>query len=177
LNLKAGKTALIFTEKMIEVNKPKEKSKKEKKEEGLETRGRKTDHEKRYANVGRDSVINEKTIRLLEEAFIRSYTDLEACLFAGIGKTAFYKYKKENKDFAERIEVLKKHVLLTAKQNIVDKIEVGDTDTSKWYLERKNKDEFSTRIESINTNLDFEMKDEDDKILKESAKKLFNLKE
>ena len=42
---------------------------------------------------------------------------------------------------------MKRKPSTTAKLNIVEAIENGDTDLSKWYLERRNKDEFSLKQE------------------------------
>ena len=40
---------------------------------------------------------------------------------------------------------MKQQPSIRAKLNIEESIDSGDADVSKWYLERKNKDEFSTK--------------------------------
>ena len=95
--------------------------------------------------VGRPTVMTEDTIHKLEYAFMRGLTDLEACLYANISKSTLYNYCEENPEFMDRKEELKQHPTAKARLNVTEAIEKGDTDLSKWYLERKAKDEFSTK--------------------------------
>lgn len=97
--------------------------------------------------VGRPTVMTEETLHKLEYAFISGLSDREACLYANIGTTTLYDYCNDNPDFAERKEMLKEQVKMRAKLNISEAIENKDTGISKWYLERKAKDEFSTKQE------------------------------
>jgi hypothetical protein len=97
--------------------------------------------------VGRPTVMTEETLQKLEYAFLRGLTDVEACLYADIGTTTLYNYCEENPEFRERKEELKQHPTAQAKLNVTEAIENGDEDISKWWLERKAKDEFSTKQE------------------------------
>jgi hypothetical protein len=72
----------------------------------------------------------------------------ECCEYAGISRDSFYEYLKKHPDFSDRIEVLQSHPSMKAKINISDRIEKGDVEMSKWYLERKNRDEFSLKQQS-----------------------------
>jgi hypothetical protein len=47
---------------------------------------------------------------------------------------------------------LKKNPVAAATLNIVKAIDSGDVKASQWYLERKCKDEFSTRTENTGEN-------------------------
>lgn len=96
---------------------------------------------------GRSSVMTDEVLRKLEYAFAMGATDKEACFHAGIGASTLYDYQKENPEFSERKWGLKGSVVLKAKTNIASAIDKGDTDLSKWYLERKAKEEFSPRAE------------------------------
>ena len=89
----------------------------------------------------------QETLDKLEQAFVNGCTIDEACLFAGITKPTLYTYFKENPDYRERVDTLRHHPKLKARFNIVKEIEDGKVETSKWYLERKAKDEFSLRQE------------------------------
>ena len=100
---------------------------------------------KKEDNRGRPTVITPEVLRKLEYGFMRGMTDVEACLYAEISKTALYEYCGKNPAFAERKEELKKHPSVQAKLNVTEAIENGDVDLSKWYLERRNKDEFSQK--------------------------------
>ena len=95
--------------------------------------------------VGRPSVMTEETLQKLEYAFMRGLTDTEACLYAHIGTTTLYNYCEENPEFRDRKEELKQHPTAKARLNVTEAIEKGDADLSKWWLERKAKEEFSTK--------------------------------
>lgn len=88
--------------------------------------------------AGRPTVIDNDAIRKLEEAFLLGCSDLEACLFAGIGKTAFYNYKKDNEEFAERVEILKSNPVMKARKVVMDAIDAGDENTAKWVIDKRD---------------------------------------
>lgn len=71
----------------------------------------------------------------------------------GIAEQTLYNYIKKHKEFLGRKELLKEQPKIKAKMNIVKNINKEDKDTSKWYLERKSKDEFSLKQE-LDTNID-----------------------
>lgn len=98
--------------------------------------------------AGRPTIMTPETINKLEQAFSMGCSDLEACLHANIGKTTLYNYQQENPEFVERKEILKEKLVLKARSVIAESLNNKDENTAKWYLERKRKDEFSTKIES-----------------------------
>lgn len=104
--------------------------------------------------VGRPTVMTKYVLDKLEMLFAKGLTDREACLIADINPSTLYNYCNENPEFLERKELLKEKVKIKAKLNVEEAIESGDVDLSKWYLERKAKDEFSVKqmIEADVTN-------------------------
>ncbi len=113
--------------------------------------------EKTENNIGRPTVVTAEVLRKLEEAFTWGCSNREACLYADIGETTFYEYRAANSDFAKRIEVLRDSPKLKARAIINKKLNELDGDTAKWYLERKAKDEFSTKTENTNINNNVEI--------------------
>ena len=108
---------------------------------------------------GRPTVMTAETVKKLEYGFLRGLTDEQCCLFAGISKQALYDYCHAHPEFTDRKELLKQQPSVQAKINIAEGIESGDAELSKWYLERRNKDEFSTKQDigvSGNVNNPFE---------------------
>jgi hypothetical protein len=95
--------------------------------------------------VGRPTVMTEAVLNKLTFAFSRGLSDREACLYANISTTTLYDYCNDNPEFAEQKELLKDQPKMKAKLNVSEAIENKDFDISKWYLERKAKDEFSTK--------------------------------
>lgn len=102
---------------------------------------------KKKSNAGRPTIFDEKMLQKLTMAFANGLTDREACLFVWISNSSLYNYCKEFPEFLEQKEALKRKPIIKAKLNIVEKLNQKDLETSKWYLERKAKEEFSTKQE------------------------------
>lgn len=96
------------------------------------------------AEVGRPTVMTEEVIAKLEDAFSNGATDLQACFLANISKDSLYRYIQDNPEFSDRKEALKDMVAYQAKTNIRLSLLANDEklkiETSKWYLERKDKE-------------------------------------
>lgn len=99
-------------------------------------------------DTGRPTSMTQETIDKLEQAFSLGCSDKEACLFANISTQTLYDYQHNHPEFIDRKELLKEKQVLKARSIITKAINDGDKDMAKWYLERKKKKEFSTRIES-----------------------------
>ncbi len=96
----------------------------------------------------------------LEEVFtkIQPYLQLgysfhKSCLFAQIPYTTYKKYYDENLNFRNKIERERSQVNLTARRNIVDKINAGDTKLSLRWLESFEKDDFGVAIKNSKVEL------------------------
>ena len=108
---------------------------------------------KSIKNVGgRPSVMTEKVIAELKGAFAVGATDSQACFYAEIDESTFYRYCEKTEGFREEMNRLKEKPILKAKTNIVTKLLGGDTEVSKWYLERRARAEFATRQEIGNSD-------------------------
>ena len=94
---------------------------------------------------GRPTVITPEIIAKLEQAFSLGCSDLEACIYADIGKTELYDYQEKNPEFTERKEMLKQKLVLKARVVVAEALKNKDENTAKWYLERKARDEFSVK--------------------------------
>lgn len=94
---------------------------------------------------GRPSVFTEKTLQKLERAFSYGLSDREACLYAGIAPSSLYKYCNDNADFSELKELLKDKPKMRAKIVVAQRLNKGDVNLAKWYLETRASDEFGTK--------------------------------
>ena len=101
--------------------------------------------------VGRPRAIGEKELQKLEEAFMMGCTNREACFFADVRESTFYAYLAEYPEFLERINMLKEYEKIKARMAVHKALDKGDKEMAKWYLERKAKDEFSTKQEFDST--------------------------
>lgn len=98
-------------------------------------------------NVGRPTVMTEAVLQKLEYAFSLGCTDKKACLYAGIAESTLYNYQQENPEFVERKAQLKEQQIFKARMAIDNALNIGDVAVARWLLERKCKDEFSSRTE------------------------------
>lgn len=94
---------------------------------------------------GRNPIITESILQILDEAFRYAYTDEEAALYAGISVRALYYYQKKNPEFLQRKEALRLTPNLAAKRTLVENI-VGDLNQARWWAEHKMRNEFGTKI-------------------------------
>ena len=87
----------------------------------------------------------------LIEAWENGLSDREACLRAmrdsgiRIKESEIKKMLNENEDVAQLRDFLNADITSRARLNIVNEIRDGNASMSKWYLERKAPDEFSTK--------------------------------
>lgn len=82
--------------------------------------------------------ITESVLRDIERAICWGWSMLNACNYAGIPERTYYDYVKRHPEFRSKIEMLRSRPELVAKRNISMRIEAGDIETSKWYLERRS---------------------------------------
>lgn len=98
------------------------------------------------SDVGRPTVMTPETLEKLKNGFLMGFSDSEACLYAEINPATLYNYQKENPEYIEYKEQLKENPKMIAKTTVYNRLS-RDVDTSKWYLERKSKNEFAQRSE------------------------------
>ena len=90
----------------------------------------------------------EKVVPKLIEAFAIGCTDEEACVYADVSESAFYRYCVKNPEFRERTTLLKNKPVLMARKEVVAGI-VGDKEFAFKFLERKRKSEFAPQVNGI----------------------------
>lgn len=106
---------------------------------------------KKKSNAGRHTVMTQSVVDKLEQAFSMGCPDIEACLYAGINRATLYLYQKKHPEFIDRKEMLKKLPTMKARKTVHD--DLNNSGTAKWYLEKKEKKEFSSH-NSTDMNLD-----------------------
>ena len=101
--------------------------------------------------MGRPKAIDEITLQKLEGAFANGAIDIQACFIANICEQTLYNYQNEHPEFLGRKNALKDMIAYQAKANIKQSLLADDEklkiETSKWYLERKNKKEFGNNVD------------------------------
>lgn len=104
--------------------------------------------------AGKPHVMTPKMLDNLKKAFSMGFSDKEACLYCGLSYSTLTDYCTKNKDFREIKELLKNNPKIKAKTVVYESITNTEEqnrkqtiDDSKWFLERKCKDEFWLRTE------------------------------
>lgn len=97
---------------------------------------------------GKPDKFDNVVIGKLEVAFRNGCSIAEACLHADISTSTFYRNVDKESELYEYFMELKDEPLKNARMNLVQDITKGDVESSKWYLERKAKEEFSTRVDN-----------------------------
>jgi len=95
--------------------------------------------------VGRPPKLTETTVKKIEEGAALGCTDTEIALKAGISRTTFYEWIKNDPALADRLDELREKPFLKARQTIVDSLD--NPKDAQWYMERKKKGEFALRTE------------------------------
>lgn len=91
-----------------------------------------------------DGKPEKEILSKLEEAFSVDCNITEACSYANISRTAFYRYLHKHPEFRNKIEQCRNLVVFKARVEVVKGLE-GDPEFSLKFLERFKKDEFALR--------------------------------
>ena len=97
---------------------------------------------------GRPTVLTPEVIAKLVTAFQNGLSKKQAIRYAGISKDAYYNGVKRDKEFADKMSDAQWRPNMRAREVIVQAINSGDTKAAQWWLERKEKDEFTLRRET-----------------------------
>ena len=89
--------------------------------------------------------LNEKTVNKLEEAFSIGADIPAACYFANISKQTYYNWINDNKELKEEFDRLREKPVMRAYRTVSD--DLNKSETAKWFLERKRRNEFAPRQE------------------------------
>lgn len=109
------------------------------------------------AEIGRPVKFDDTLVQKLEEAFALDCSIPEACFYANISKQTYYNHVDgkgddgtKPKDLFDRFEALRNKPILMARQTVVKALK-DNPDMAMKYLERKARNEFSTRSETDHT--------------------------
>jgi hypothetical protein len=89
--------------------------------------------------------MTDEVLAKLEVAFKMGATDVMACQYANIHVTTLNRHEQSHPDFAKNVELWKKNPSMKALITVYGSLNLPDM--ARWWLERKEKDEFSPRAE------------------------------
>lgn len=104
-------------------------------------------------------------LSLLYHAWDVGATDGEAAMHAGISRSSLSRFLIAFPELREERDARKEKMILLSRGVILRSLSAGDEKTAMWYLEKKKKDEFSSRTENINVNLEAEDKEAFERLL------------
>lgn len=124
---------------------------------------------KRNQDQGRPSILTPKVVADLVAALQNGLTKKQAFRYAGISKDVYYDAIKRDEEFADKMRAAQEHLNFKSREVIAKAIENGSDLNARWWLERKNKDEFSPRrevtgnkggpVKTVSTTLTIEVSD------------------
>lgn len=99
------------------------------------------------SKMGRPTIIDDTRIAILIQSFHDGLNIQQACWQADISADAYYDRRAKDPDFADIMKRAQDFLSMNARANVTKAIKKGELKTTRWYLERKAKDEFSSRTE------------------------------
>ncbi len=91
---------------------------------------------------GRPTVITPKVVRELQSCLELGMSVREACSQSGISHEAYYYRLRKDEQFADKMYNSQQQPTIKAKMLLVAAISNGDLKSAKWWLERKEAQEF-----------------------------------
>lgn len=104
-----------------------------------------------YEKVGRPETITPEIEDKLITFFKMGLSDEEACEQTGVAMSVLYAHQNRHEEFRDRKKLAKTNLVARARRELFNGLlsrnEKIRVETAKWVLERKVKNEFSTRQE------------------------------
>ncbi len=95
--------------------------------------------------AGRPTKITADIVKRLEDIFKLGVLDKVAINYVGIGERTYYDKLESDEVFRSQMQLAKNYARLAAGSVVMDAIvKRKDVETSKWWLEKKHSDEFSS---------------------------------
>lgn len=99
---------------------------------------------------GRPSVIKDAVAKL-SEAFHMGFADQEACQYAEIDRSTYYRHLQSDPGFATQMASAKNYARMKCCSVLVEAIEQKNIQVCQWWLERRYREQFgkSTDTERV----------------------------
>lgn len=114
--------------------------------------------------IDREIEMTPHILETIRKCALDGGTDEEICMFCNFSKRKWEKYLRDNDNFRDWVERLKKKTDFVAKRVICEAIALGSVNESKWWLERGDRINAKLRSEQIKSTVD-ELSPDDEQIL------------
>jgi hypothetical protein len=92
---------------------------------------------------GRPTVITKVTVSKLEQALKDGFSVEMACYVSDISRSTYYAHLQTDVEFMDKMELSQAWATERAKQVVIQSIDKGNLKAAQWWLERKQRAEFS----------------------------------
>ena len=92
---------------------------------------------------GRPTVITKPTVLKLEQALKDGFSIEMACYVSDISRSTYYAHLHTDVEFMNKMELAQTWATERAKQVVIQAIDKGNLKAAQWWLERKQRAEFS----------------------------------
>jgi len=103
--------------------------------------------ESSLSEAAKNSKYTDKNVQELTKAFEDGATITEACHIAQIARSTYYNWVEQYPEFMDKMSEAQEYPDAVAKMVVVRAMKKSDVETSKWWLERRIKKEFSAKSE------------------------------
>jgi len=105
--------------------------------------------------IGRPTVITEAAVAKLSEAFRLGYNDVDACQYADIDRSTFYRHTQSDPSFASHMTDAKNYARLKCSSVLLKAIEHKNIQVCQWWLERRYREQFGKSSQEISDKNQF----------------------
>lgn len=107
--------------------------------------------------------LNRDTVQLLLDGAKLGLKDHLLHSYARISKNTMYEIFRRIPELKDMVEHFRQDLKIVAITNVKAKIDNGDVNESKWYLEKTEKETFGNKVLNENINIDIEEVSEEEK--------------
>ena len=96
----------------------------------------------------RPSIVTKNVVAKLSRALRLGYNDDNACQYARIDRSTYYRHLQSDQGFATQMATARNYAKLLCCTTIMRAIEKGNVPACQWWLERRFRNEFGKTLES-----------------------------
>jgi len=117
---------------------------------------------KKHRTVKIPSETRKAIIEAVEKYLKLGFNLTKSCDLAFVPRTTFVTWCKEDPKLRQSVQYWRHYTSVSARETIQTAVENKSIDDAKWWLERKDKKDFSTRSEIVEVEDDEELQEDKD---------------
>lgn len=101
---------------------------------------------------GQPTVVTPEVVSLLVTSFQDGLNVTQACWQANISRDTYYSHYNSDPEFSDKMDRARQFLSMNGRKKVKEAMIKGDMKTIRWFLERRDKDDFSSRTEVTGRN-------------------------